>query len=186
MTRTERGDPSWRLFFAAAPEPQVSDQIASAAAALMHAPHARLVPRSSYHLTLAFVGEVSTSQVERILRIGAAQFATPFSIRFDAYEYWPKPAVIVAAARAVPPALTHLWQQLHTALEAHGWGLDRKRLRPHVTLSRQVEPPPAMPAFAAFDWQVSAFCLMRSVQSEGESAYTVLDTWPLLDKREDT
>ncbi len=186
MIASEHSDPSWRVFFAAVPTRQVSEQVAGAAAALSAAAGGRLVPRSNYHLTLAFIGEVSAAQVGVIRSIGAAQFATAFTIRFDAYEYWPKPEVIVAVARTVPPALADLWQQLHSALAAHGWALLPKRLRPHVTLSRNVELPPTMPALAAFEWQVGAFSLMRSVTSKGEPPYTVVDTWPLLDKREDT
>jgi len=186
MIGSEPSDPSWRVFFAAVPTGQVSGHVAGAAAALTPAAGDRLVPRSNYHLTLAFIGEVSAAQVGVIRSIGAAQFAAPFTICFDAYEYWPKPEVIVAVARTVPSALAELWRQLHSALAAHGWALLPKRLRPHLTLSRNVEQPPMMPALAAFEWQVGAFSLLRSVTSDGESAYTVVDTWPLLDKREDT
>jgi 2'-5' RNA ligase len=37
---------------------------------------------------------------------------------------------------------------------------------------------------SAFDWRVRDFCLMRSDTSGIRSAYTVVDTWPLLDSAE--
>jgi len=186
LIRTGGSEANWRLFFAAAPSDRVREQIGGAAAALAVMPGAELVARSNYHMTLAFIGEVSTAQVDVIRQIGARQYFTPFRIRFDAYDYWPKPQVVVAAARTVPAALEHLWHHLHADLETHGWALDRKRLRPHVTLSRKVEQPPMLPTFASFEWQVTEFSLMRSVRTSAMPAYTVVDAWPLLDTRDNT
>ncbi len=186
MSDTGESNSSWRLFFAAVPATPVREQIGVAATALAAMPGAEPVPRSNYHLTLAFIGEVSTARVDLVREIGAGQSSAPCRIRFDAYEYWPKPQVVVAAARLSSPALEHLWRELHAVLQVHGWALDCKRLRPHVTLSRKVERPPVLPAFPPFDWEVQEFSLMRSVRMEGKPAYTVVATWPLLDKRENT
>ena len=57
-----------RLFFAAFPDRETRRLIASAAASLMPGNDARLVPCENYHITLAFVGEVSNSQAA-LLRI---------------------------------------------------------------------------------------------------------------------
>jgi 2'-5' RNA ligase len=139
------------------------------------------VAHSNYHVTLAFVGDVPGAQVPILRAIGGAQRIRRFALRFDAYEYWPKPEVIVAAAREVPEEMQRIWQQLHHELAAHRWALAAKRLRPHVTLARKLSQAPVLQAMPAFDWPVREFCLMRSDTSGAESAYTVIDTWPLLD-----
>ena len=180
----ESGGSQVRLFFAVVPDSNIRERMASAATAVKLEPQARLVPRANYHMTLAFVGEVAMPQLPILLKIGEAQRATALTLTFDAYEYWPKPEVIVAAARTVPAELERWWQQLHRDLAVHGWALDPKRLRPHVTLARKVTQPPVLQAMSAFDWRVRDFCLMRSDTSGVRSAYTVVDTWSLLDSAE--
>ena len=173
-----------RLFFAAMPDPGVRALIAAAALPLTPESGARRVPRENYHMTLAFVGNVSASLLPFMLNVGAAQKERAFSLTFDAYEYWPKSGVIVAAARLIPAELHRLWRQLHHELAEHVGTLESERLRPHVTLARKVSQPPVLQAMSAFDWRVRDFCLMRSDTSGVRSAYTVVDTWSLLDSAE--
>jgi 2'-5' RNA ligase len=186
MTASATGSTSarLRLFFAAVPDPVAREQIEAASQSLSLEPRARRVPRENYHLTLAFVGDVAASQLPVLLEVGAAQKARAFSVTFDAYEYWPKPGVIVAAAHLIPAGLHRLWRQLHHELAEHAWALESERLRPHVTLARKVSQPPVLQAMSAFDWRVRDFCLMRSDTSGVRSAYTVVDTWSLLDGAE--
>jgi len=173
-----------RLFFAAVPDLVTGQAIAAAAAAMVLPAETRLVPRSNYHMTLAFIGEVATQAIPTLRAIGGAQRAPPFSLTCDAYEYWPKPEVIVGAARTVPTAMERLWVHLHRELASHGWALAPKRLRPHVTLARKVSQAPVLQAMSPFDWPVHEFCLMSSEPSGIRSAYTVVDRWPLLDNVE--
>ena len=173
-----------RLFFAAIPDAVAREQIAAASPSLTLQSGARRVPRENYHMTLVFVGDVAASQLPVMLKVGAAQKARAFSVTFDEYEYWPKPRVMVAAARLIPAELHRLWRQLHHDLARHGWTLESERLRPHVTLARKVSQPAVLQAMSAFEWRVRDFCLMRSDTSGIRSAYTVVDTWPLLDSAE--
>jgi 2'-5' RNA ligase len=176
---------SVRLFFAVVPDRATQQRLAAAAASLALGAEARLVPRNNYHATLAFVGGIPERQLDIVRRIGAAQAAAAFSLRFDAFEYWPKPEVVVAAARAIPAALEQLWQQLHRGLAEHRWALDPKRLRPHVTLAKRVSQAPALQAMSC-EWRARDFCLLRSDAGATDPAYTVVDTWPLLDGGEET
>jgi 2'-5' RNA ligase len=169
-----------RLFFAVRPDPMARDALEDAARSLSLGADAKLVPRNNYHLTLAFIGEVDASQLSTLRQIGAAQVAPALALRFDAFEYWPKPEVVVAAARTIPDGLQVLWQQLHRELAAHQWALDPKRLRPHVTLARKVSQPPVLQAMSPLNWVAREFCLMRSELGAPQPAYTVVDTWPLL------
>jgi RNA 2',3'-cyclic 3'-phosphodiesterase len=180
------GESPIRLFFAALPDTATRDLIAAAAQALPLEADARRVPAANYHVTLAFVGEVPAAQVPLLLDIGRGLRQGNFTVRFDAYEYWPKPEAVVAAARSAPAALERLWQALHRALARHRWALEPKRLRPHVSLARKVSQAPVLQAMSWFDWPVSEFSLMRSDLGAAQPAYTVVDTWPLLDDAAET
>jgi 2'-5' RNA ligase len=173
-----------RLFFAALPDPVAREQIAAASLSLSLEPGARRVPHENLHMTLAFVGDVAASQLPIMLKVGAAQRERAFSVTFDEYDYWPKAGVIVAAARSIPAELDRLWRQLHRELAGRSRALESERLRPHVTLARKVSQPPVLQAMSAFDWRVRDFCLVRSDTSGIQSAYTVVDTWQLLDSAE--
>ena len=170
-----------RWFFAALPDPAVRLRIGAAAAVLPLPARGAAVPADNHHMTLAFVGAVPADGVAKLQGIGGAQRSPGFTLRFDAYEYWPKPEVVVAAARMVPPALEQLWLRLHAELATQGWASAPKRLRPHITLARNIAQAPVLPPMPAFEWSVRALALMRSEPSVGRAAYTVVDTWPLLD-----
>jgi 2'-5' RNA ligase len=175
-----------RLFYAAIPDAGTRQCLAAVAASMHLRPPSRLVPRVNYHLTVAFIGEVPASQVPVLLQAGAAQRIPEFGLRFDACEYWPKVDVVVAAARTIPTALEGLRQQLQHELAGHPLTPDVKAFRAHVTLARKVSQAPVLQAMSSFDWRVRDFCLVRSDTSGIQSAYTVVDTWPLLDDSEKT
>ncbi len=176
--------PRLRLFFAAVPDAAARERMAALSQSMPLKPGARRVPRENYHMTLAFVGDVAVSQLPLLLQVGAAQRERAFSVAFDACEYWPKSGVVVAAVRLIPAELHRLWRRLHDALAGHARALESEPLRPHVTLARKVSQAPVLQAMSAFDWRVCDFCLMRSDTSGIQSAYTVVDTWSLLDSVE--
>lgn len=176
------GDAGARLFFAFWPDAAARARIAAAAAAIAGAADARAVRAENYHLTIAFVGAVPAAALDRLQRIGSAQRAAPCAIEFDAYEYWPKPEVVVAAAHTIPSALADLWQALHRDLAEGGFALRPKGLRPHITLARKVAQAPVLTAMSPFIWRPREFCLVRSDTGGTESVYTVESTWPVLDE----
>ncbi len=171
-----------RLFFALWPPAAARARLAASAAALALAAPAHAVREEKVHLTLAFVGEIPAGSEDRLRRIGRALRAPGFPITCDAYEYWPKPQVVVAAARIIPPELQGLWDDVHRALAADGFQMRVKRLRPHVTLAKRVAADPALPVFEPCTWRASDLRLVRSETAADRSVYTVVDTWSLLDK----
>ncbi|HMD73359.1 MAG TPA: RNA 2',3'-cyclic phosphodiesterase [Steroidobacteraceae bacterium] len=178
--------PGLRMFYALRPDQPTQTRIAAAAHAIAWADSVRLVPAENYHLTIAFVGEIGTERLPLLRRIGAHLRAASCTIEFDRTEYWPKPAVVVAAAREIPAALEYCWRALHQDLARHDFQLDPKRLRPHVTLARKVAQAPVLTPIGKFAWCASDFCLMRSSAGGAQPVYTVLDTWPLLDEGENS
>jgi RNA 2',3'-cyclic 3'-phosphodiesterase len=187
-----------RLFFALWPDPSTRAKIAAAAAAAaatlrLEDRAARRVPPENFHLTLAFLGEASMSELAALRAAAREWRGSSCTLRFDRCEYWPAPRV-VAAVGAVPspapaPAVAvAVAQDSWAALSNFCRGLRRDPAaesvapRPHVTLARKVMQAPVPQAMSPFDWHARSFSLVRSDPAAGGSVYTVVDTWPLLDK----
>ena len=168
-----------RLFFALWPDDDVTQQLSRLARRLNLERGSRRVDPKNYHVTLAFVGEVAAPRLAVLQQIGRSLRAPRFAFTCDSLEYWRKSQVMVAAAQVAPPAFHDFWIQLNDAI-----GLPRERLRAHVTLARKVAQPPVLQAMSPIDWRATNFSLIRSDTGGVESAYTVLDTWPLLDETE--
>jgi 2'-5' RNA ligase len=168
-----------RLFFALRPDDGVAQQLSRVACQLNLESRSRRVNPKNYHVTLAFVGEVDAPRFAVLQQIGRSLRAPRFTFACDALEYWQKSQVVVAAAQLAPPALHDFWIRLNDAI-----GLPRERLRAHVTLARKVAQAPVLQAMASIAWRATHYSLIRSDTGGVESAYTVVDTWPLLDEAE--
>jgi 2'-5' RNA ligase len=164
-----------RLFFALWPDADAATRLTAVAARLNLQAPGRLVQPRNYHVTLAFIGEVASSRLAHWQQIGQALRAPRCTVVFNSLEHWPEPRVVVAVAQELPAALLGLWTQLHDAAD-----LPRLRLRAHVTLARKVAQAPVLQAMSAITWRATSVSLVRSKTGGVESAYTVLDTWPLL------
>ena len=170
-----------RLFFAAFPDGETRRLIASAAASLMLGDGARLVPCENYHITLAFVGEVSNAQAASLRTIVPLEVPA-FTVRFDTYEHWLRSEVVVLAASECPPALHDLQCKLRGELAHHDFASDPRPFHPHVTIARKVSASPCAASDVRISVEGTAFQLVRSVRSTIGSTYTVVDHWSLLDK----
>jgi 2'-5' RNA ligase len=166
-----------RLFFALWPDVDAATRLARVAAELNLESPGRLVNAKNYHVTLAFIGEVADSSLAVLQQVGGSLQAPRCTIALDSLEFWPQSRVLVAAARQTPPGLLRMWTQLHEAT-----GVAGAQLHLHVTLARKVAQLPVMQAMSPILWRATRFSLVRSETGDAQSAYTVVDTWPLLDK----
>jgi RNA 2',3'-cyclic 3'-phosphodiesterase len=167
-----------RLFFALWPDAGTQSRLEAVADGLGLAAPARLVPAANYHLTVAFIGEVLDPRLDELRKIGASVRVHACSIRLDAIEFWGKPRVVVAAAQEIPEELCSLSERLLKDL-----ALPALPLRPHVTLARKVAQASVPQAMSPIEWSISSLTLVSSETSGTQSAYTVVDTWPLLYER---
>ena len=105
------------------------------------------------------------------------------AIALDACEYWAQSGVVVATATEVARGIADLAARLQSATAAYRIGTRAEPpWRPHVTLARKVLQPPVLPAMSTISWTARSFALMSSQRHERRSVYTVVDTWPLLDR----
>jgi RNA 2',3'-cyclic 3'-phosphodiesterase len=168
-----------RIFFALWPDALTRAQVANAGAALRLTDAAMPVPQQNFHLTVAFVGEVPSSRLAVLQRVGRSQRGLACTIRLDSYEHWQESQVVAAVARETPRALIELSTRLRAALQDQQL---EPRWRAHVTLARKVTQAPVLQAMSPIHWSAKAFSLVSSDTSGSYSVYTVVDTWPLLDE----
>ena len=168
-----------RLFFALWPDDDVTRSLTEVARQIKLDGRSRRVDPKNYHATLAFVGEVPASRLAVLQQIGRSLHAPRFTFTCDSIEFWQQSQVVVTPVLAPPPGLLGLSRRLNDALE-----LPRERLRAHVTLARKVTQAPVLQAMLPIEWRATNFSLIRSDTGSVESAYTVLDTWSLLDETE--
>ena len=183
-----------RLFFAAFPDVETRERIEDAARALGLRPPARPVPPAKYHMTVVFLGEVAELRLAAVREIGSRRCGRCFSLRFDHLEFWSKARALVMAASHCPAALEQLRISLEADLSACGVAFDAQPLRPHVTLARKIVQAPVVQAPGVdILWSVRAIHLVSSAtraaaagSTVDASIYTVVDTWPLLDNRDES
>jgi 2'-5' RNA ligase len=150
----------------------------------------RLVEPASFHVTLAFFGELAAPVAED-LHAALGQVAAPgFSLWLDGAGAFgnAKPHALYAAVRR-EPALDHLRAKVLRAGREAGLTLPAEKYVPHVTLARfgkGTVPAPtaaamvaARAAFLAGPWAVDAFVLYRSDLGRAGPIYTELARYPL-------
>ncbi|HEX4240645.1 MAG TPA: 2'-5' RNA ligase family protein [Steroidobacteraceae bacterium] len=104
-----------RVFFALWPDDAVREQLAPCAAALRLSSGARLVPARNYHVTVAFIGEVTAGELDALREVGALQRAAARCVSRPAAARAPRPLrAHVTLARKVSQASV---QQELSALE---------------------------------------------------------------------
>lgn len=100
----------------------------------------RWVPAENYHITLAFLGDIHSQQLpklESIMASVASQYQ-PESLSIEDVQWFPslhKPRLLVATV-AANSQLQKLQQALVNQLRQHGFNVDSRRFRPHISLAR--------------------------------------------------
>lgn len=147
-----------RLFFALWPDATEREAMAAAARRLFPL-SGRPLAAADLHVTLAFVGSVDELRTDRLLELERPLPAIP--LRFDQLEHWPKPRVLVAAARQTPAALQLVVDELWQRLDRLGFAQEPRPFRPHVTLARDVRAQRAS-GWSPVCWRARAIRLIES------------------------
>lgn len=144
--------PKLRLFVAlAVPQPTV-EQLSAAQRPLAEAAQhrgvsLRLTPSHQFHMTLAFLGDVASDQVQLIIdsaRNAAAQYhgctLTPRS--FLALPSVRRARVVAVSCDEPTGELARFVASLHTGLRACGCDIEKRAFRAHITVARLRAPHP--------------------------------------------
>lgn len=156
-----------RLFLALPLSPQAVEALVRVQADLrVQSPGANCTRPENLHLTLAFLGE--TPRVREAVAAMEEVALPPFSFELGGQGrfgtlYW---------AGVRPSAgLQALQGALADRLRAHGFSLESRPFRPHLTLAREVEGPVSftVPRLEVPAWR---FALMKSERRQGRLLYT--------------
>lgn len=142
-----------------------------------------LVPEANFHVTLAFLGEISAAQLDQLCRAVDEWLAqtTPAAATLQLNEvgYWAAPQVTWIGPREWPEGLTRLAQKLGQLGSSLGLRVEKKNYQPHVTLSRQGPPPPAALQTPDLTIRYDSFTLFESVKGRQTVHYHPLADWKL-------
>lgn len=165
-----------RVFFALWPD-EVLREALTRLRARRSAP-GRNVPRAHLHLTLAFAGTVTATQLAALRRAADSVRAPPFALRLDRLDGFEAARVQWLGPSQPPEALRTLAGQLQQGCRQAGIALTDDDFEPHVTLRRDCRIP-IREAVAPIEWPVSDFALIESGQAGRPGAYRMLARWPL-------
>jgi 2'-5' RNA ligase len=175
--------------FAAIPLPEAVRLRLAALAQMLPLP--RRLPPESYHLTLAFLGEVPEPVAEAAHEAFEGIRAAPFALALRGVGVFGggKPRLVYAGC-APEPALDRLQARVETAARRAGAPVEARRFVPHVTLTRlrpgEVEPARLehaildLAGFATDTFPVDRFVLYRSRLGHGGAHYEELASYPLV------
>ncbi|MGS2721444.1 RNA 2',3'-cyclic phosphodiesterase [Paraglaciecola aestuariivivens] len=172
-----------RAFFAISVEPKVKLAIESwRDKALPPLDHP--VAASNFHITLAFLGQVTNKHLDS-LEQGIENMAAvqSFAVQLTHLGYWAKPKALWLGCQQVDTAHSRLAKQLQAISKKAGLVMPQQDYVAHLTLARKCQSnPPAALIEPDFSWQVAHFHLFESVSTPTGVSYQIRKTWPLAPK----
>jgi 2'-5' RNA ligase len=152
-----------RVFFALIPPPAVRQELLRAQQLwcremTIHL-KGKVIPVANFHLTLSFIGQQTSEQIEALKRQAMQIETAPFSLKIDRWGHFEGPRIGWIGCQA-PLELAQLAQQLDA---------DPMCFTPHISLFRgwSLALPKAMPN--PIVWHAERFDLMRSHRGEYQS-----------------
>ncbi len=168
-----------RLFFALWPPGEVAGALHRLAGAMVGRSGGRLLRPESFHLTLAFLGEVPERRLAELRELADGLRLPPVDVCLDRLGYWKHNQILWAGSREPAPALAALAATLQEKLLAAGFLTEVRPLVPHVTLLRKILHPGELPDLGPFAWRAGELVLARSWRSDRGAAYDAIARWPL-------
>jgi 2'-5' RNA ligase len=143
----------------------------------LHAP----VPAANFHVTLAFLGNVSVEQLDTINHlIDEMPKVTAFDVSLNQLGHWSKPKAFWLGCQQTAPQHIRLAKLIHEIANQSGLLLQQQDYVAHLTLARKCKVKPPAPVVPAnFQWHVDQFHLFASKPSSQGVYYPIQQSWPL-------
>lgn len=170
-----------RAFIALELPAEFADEVAAMARRLSATLEGRFLDRSTYHLTLAFLGDIDDAGTARAMdALDAACAGTaPVPLTPDGLGKFGRPTDATLWLGLAPdPVLASLVERVREQLAARDVSFDPKPFRPHITLGRRVRIPkkPLPPLAFPLPARASAVTLFKSTLSREGAEYKPLYT----------
>ena len=135
--------------------------------------------RQTLHLTLAFLGNVSSEMAEKALALAGALRCDPFDFRLDRLACWRHNHIVWIGCSVVPAALAGLAADLARTLAGAEFQLEKRSFAAHITLLRNARCPESLSEPEPILWQARDFVLVESKLSAQGANYEIVGRWPL-------
>lgn len=153
-------------------------------------PDAKWTRPEGIHLTLKFLGDISTQQETQVRdALSGMEPFEKFTVRVQGFGFFPgakRPRIFWVGLEA-PPELARLAGKVETALTALGFPPEKRAFKPHLTLARfkVPRPQPRLEALLAVQnspllesFEVSEFFLWESRLLPGGAEYHKVARFP--------
>lgn len=140
----------------------------------------RPVKPDNLHMTLHFIGSVSSEVLQNLISALDLVHANTFEMEVDTAGYFPRPRVLWLGVSQMPPALPALVQQTAICVQQCIEAYEFQSFQPHITLFRKVRNPGELVQLPAIHWPVNSFALVESKTLPEGVQYEVLRSWPLV------
>ena len=179
MATSKKKATTRRIFFALWPDDALRQQIAQHVWPVFNHPQGRKVPRQNWHMTLAFLGNVSEDEFACAQTQANNVDTKSFELVLDVIGHWSRPRVAWLGCEKKPAAIDELVNILNEQLAICGYTPEYKTFRPHMTLMRKVTRRPKSFTFQPITWQCHEFVLVESQLDHTGSVYKIIQRWPL-------
>ena len=168
-----------RTFIALELPEAFEDEVADLARRLSGMVSGRFMKRETYHLTLAFLGEIGEAESRDVIAVldEVADACNVVTLRPTGLGTFGKPRdCTLWLGLAQTDELMALAGELRTRLDGWGIAYDRKAFRPHITLVRRAVLPKAPLEGLAFPAADAAYRLtfFKSILSQEGASYKPL------------
>ena len=139
------------------------------------------VPVANFHVTLAFLGQVSTKQLDALCKEASHIYEIhTFGVLLDRLGYWPKPKALWLGCQNTQAEHLILSKRLIQIANTIGLQLPKKDDIAHLTLARKCLGHFPVPLIEPnFTWHNAEFHLFESVSGKKGVAYHIRHTWTL-------
>ena len=125
--------PTQRLFFAISLPDDLQQQLVRWRAENFAEEAGRPVAAANMHITLAFLGEVSSETSQRLQTLASRIVQPGFDVDLDDAGHWPRPGVVWLGCQRPPRGLLQLASLLRAQAARHGCVQSTQPFHPHVT-----------------------------------------------------
>ena len=139
------------------------------------------VPAANLHMTLAFLGQTTSSQLDALVQEVDNLILPPaFTALLNQLGYWPKPKALWLGCEQTAPSHSELANGLNKAGLSAGLSLAKRDYLPHLTLVRKCRKNPPAPFIEpSFVMDFSEFHLFESLSTTRGVKYQRRCSWAL-------
>ena len=171
--------PRVRAFYALVPNDSIRLQFLALARDVARRSRGRAISGEHVHLTLAFLGDVPATRVERVARDRRRLPHRGAELNFDTLGAWRASGVAWVAPSSLPAVLTELHSQPARRTHGAGFEMESRPFRPHVTLARRCVQPHPRAHCTPIHWPVTRLALIGSELQPQGPIHSTLREWAL-------